>query len=301
MLGTNGKASLMQPLRKQLSRHFYRIMLLSILATILTWVIGFLLFNMIYQNKALNPANYYESQIPELVEFVNAQEGVMNPDFQTVLEERIPLEGIDYQIVNADGVMQYGSMEDQYITSREDVLTELNNNIYDGDKIIIYYPIIENGQHFQGVIGFRYELSFLMVNAESQPTLLSLFIFFLLVPFVYIYLFTYMIGKRWAKRMEEPFNEIIIGARKIENQDLDFTMHNNSNIKELHQLVAAFDKMKIALKEALEKQWGLEEERREMVAAVAHDLKTPLTIIQGHAEGILESNRGAYQTVYTVY
>lgn len=281
----------MQPLRKQLSRHFYRIMLLSILATILTWVIGFLLFNMIYQNKALNPANYYESQIPELVEFVNAQEDIMNPDFQTVLEERIPLEGIDYQIVNADGVMQYGSMEDQYITSREDVLTELNNNIYDGDKIIIYYPIIENGQHFQGAIGFRYELSFLMVNAESQPTLLSLFIFFLLVPFVYIYLFTYMIGKRWAKRMEEPFNEIIIGARKIENQDLDFTMYNNSNIKELHQLVAAFDKMKIALKEALEKQWGLEEERREMVAAVAHDLKTPLTIIQGHAEGILESNQ----------
>lgn len=179
----------MQPLRKQLSRHFYRIMLLSILATILTWVIGFLLFNMIYQNKALNPANYYESQIPELVEFVNAQEGVMNPDFQTVLEERIPLEGIDYQIVNADGVMQYGSMEDQYITSREDVLTELNNNIYDGDKIIIYYPIIENGQHFQGVIGFRYELSFLMVNAESQPTLLSLFIFSYLFR---LFIFTYL-------------------------------------------------------------------------------------------------------------
>ncbi|WP_179134491.1 HAMP domain-containing sensor histidine kinase [Oceanobacillus timonensis] len=281
----------MQHLRKQLSRHFYRIMLFSILATILTWVIGLLVFQLIYQNKTLNPANYYESQIPELVEFVNEQEDVLNPDNQTVLEEQIPLEGIDYQIVDTDGVMQYGSMEDRYIASREDVLTELNNNMYDGDKIVIYYPITDNEQHLQGAVGFRYELSVMSTNAESQPVLLTLLILCLLVPFVYIYLFTYIIGKRWAKRMEEPFNEIITGARKIENQDLNFTMHNNSNIQELHQLVAAFDKMKIALKEALEKQWSLEEERREMVAAVAHDLKTPLTIIQGHAEGILESNQ----------
>ncbi|WP_040984409.1 HAMP domain-containing sensor histidine kinase [Oceanobacillus jeddahense] len=281
----------MQHLRKQLSRHFYRIMLFSILATILTWVIGLLLFQLIYQNKTLNPANYYESQIPELVEFVNEQEDVLNPDNQAVLEERIPLEGIDYQIVDTDGVMQYGSMQDRYIASREDVLTELNNNIYDGDQIVIYYPITDNEQHLQGAVGFRYVLSVMSSNAESQPVLLSLFIFFLLVPFVYIYLFTYTIGKRWAKRMEEPFNEIITGARKIENQDLNFTIRNNSNIKELHQLIAAFDKMKTALKEALEKQWSLEEDRREMVAAVAHDLKTPLTIIQGHAEGILESNQ----------
>lgn len=32
--------------------------------------------------------------------------------------------------------------------------------------------------------------------------------------------------------------------------------------------------------------WKLEQDRREMVAALTHDLRTPLTIIQGHVEGL---------------
>lgn len=287
---TNGKANIMLALRKQLSRHFYRIMLFSILATLLTWILGFLLFTIINQNKTLNPANYYESQIPEMVDKVNAQDDILNPDNQAMLDKIIPLEGLDYQIVNAEGQIQYGSMSERYLTSREDVFTQLNKNIYDNNRIVVYYPIFDSGQNFLGAAGFRYQLSVISANAESRMLLFSLFIFAIITPFVYIFLCTFIIGRRWAKRMKEPFNEIIAGAGKIEKQDLNFTMHNQSNIKELHQLVAAFDKMKTALKEALEKQWGMEEERREMVAAVAHDLKTPLTIIQGHAEGILESN-----------
>lgn len=280
----------MLTLRKQLSRHFYRIMLFSILATLLTWILGFLLFTIINQNKTLNPANYYESQIPELVEMVNKQDNILDPDNQELLEKSIPLEGLDYQIVNTEGQIQYGSTTERYLSSSEDVYTQLNKNIYDGNQIVVYYPIFDSGQNFIGAAGFRYQLSVISANAESRAILLSLFIFAIITPFIYIFLFTYFIGRRWAKRMKEPFNEIIAGAGKIEKQDLNFTMHNQSNIKELHQLVSAFDKMKAALKEALEKQWSLEEERREMVAAVAHDLKTPLTIIQGHAEGILETH-----------
>ena len=43
------------------------------------------------------------------------------------------------------------------------------------------------------------------------------------------------------------------------------------------------------LTDSLQRQWQLEQQRTEQVAALAHDLKTPLTIIQGNAELLAES------------
>lgn len=53
----------------------------------------------------------------------------------------------------------------------------------------------------------------------------------------------------------------------------------------------AFEDMRSALKESLDRQLQLEQERKEMIAAISHDLRNPLTIIQGHAEGLLESGK----------
>ncbi len=46
--------------------------------------------------------------------------------------------------------------------------------------------------------------------------------------------------------------------------------------------------MKNALKESLNKQWIMEEDRKEIIKAIAHDLKTPITVIQGHVEVLME-------------
>ena len=45
--------------------------------------------------------------------------------------------------------------------------------------------------------------------------------------------------------------------------------------------------MKDELKDTLIKNWNMEEEKNNIISAIAHDVKTPLTIIRGHAE-ILE-------------
>jgi len=40
--------------------------------------------------------------------------------------------------------------------------------------------------------------------------------------------------------------------------------------------------MKDNLKISLERQWKTEQTQKEQIAALAHDLKTPLTVIQGN-------------------
>ena len=46
--------------------------------------------------------------------------------------------------------------------------------------------------------------------------------------------------------------------------------------------------MKEALRDSLYRQWNLEKSKEEQIAALAHDIKTPLTVIRGNAELMAE-------------
>ena len=68
---------------------------------------------------------------------------------------------------------------------------------------------------------------------------------------------------------------------------MDFTA-GKTKIAEIDRVLDAFDHMKLALKESLAKQWQDDKMRQEQLAALAHDLKTPLTIIRGNTELLLD-------------
>lgn len=59
--------------------------------------------------------------------------------------------------------------------------------------------------------------------------------------------------------------------------------------------------MKDNLKISLEKQWHAEQLQREQIAALAHDLKTPLTVIQGNIDLISETELDDEQRLYAGY
>lgn len=172
--------------------------------------------------------------------------------------------------------------------SQKELLNSFNTNLYDKKSIVKYYPTFNEQGEQIGAIGFRYKLSVAASNPNSQGLPIVTGFIFLVSPFVYFYLFSYLVGKRFSKKIEQPFKNLMVGARKIQNHDLDFQLIESKNTKELNQLVRAFEDMRMALKDSLLRQWQLEEERKEMVAAIAHDLRTPLTIIHGHVEGLID-------------
>ena len=59
--------------------------------------------------------------------------------------------------------------------------------------------------------------------------------------------------------------------------------------------------MKEALKISLKEQWKLERVRREQISALAHDIKTPITIVRGNVELLIETNQTEQQKEYTNY
>lgn len=90
-----------------------------------------------------------------------------------------------------------------------------------------------------------------------------------------------------ARIMRGSFNEMKGAARKIQKGNLEFDFPESS-IDEVQEMYASFDEMRQQLKESQELQDQYEQNRKELIANISHDLKTPLTSINGYVQGILD-------------
>lgn len=87
-----------------------------------------------------------------------------------------------------------------------------------------------------------------------------------------------------ARKMEP----LVDAAARVAACDLDFEV-GRSNVAQVDDVLLAMDAMRASLRDSLEAQWDAERRSREEVAALAHDLCTPLTVARGNAELLLES------------
>lgn len=85
----------------------------------------------------------------------------------------------------------------------------------------------------------------------------------------------------------KPVDELKQAAKRIESGDLDFTLESESD-DEFGELMQAFEQMRIRLKDTAEERIRMDNENKELISNIAHDLKTPLTTIKGYSEGILD-------------
>ncbi len=108
---------------------------------------------------------------------------------------------------------------------------------------------------------------------------------------------TLCLRRRLAARLK-LFGEV---SQKVGAQELDFTIPH-AGIREYDQALDAMEHMRDALYNSLSSQWAAQQEREAEIAALAHDLKTPLTLVGGNAEMLLdeelpESSRRMVETI----
>lgn len=120
--------------------------------------------------------------------------------------------------------------------------------------------------------------SFAELTRELFPILFGL----LLVLFIMIIgLLNYLVSRSIIK----PISILREGAERIKSGDLNFEIKAASN-DEIGQLNRTFEDMRIKLKESVNLQIQYEENRKELLSNISHDLKTPITSIIGYVEGI---------------
>ena len=91
-------------------------------------------------------------------------------------------------------------------------------------------------------------------------------------------------GRRFYRtRLAGPISAMDEAARRIAASDLDFSVGPQRS-DELGRLCEQFEAMRTELARTEGELWRAAENRRQVNAAFAHDLRTPLTVIRGQAE-----------------
>ena len=82
-------------------------------------------------------------------------------------------------------------------------------------------------------------------------------------------------------KLKEPLEILNSGAAHIMENDLDFAIPAPPGQDELGQLCSAFEKMRETLLANNQMLWRQAEERKQLNAAFAHDLRNPVTVLKG--------------------
>ena len=92
----------------------------------------------------------------------------------------------------------------------------------------------------------------------------------------------------WVYRsILRPLSKLQEATRKIRDGNLDFTLDIEED-DEIGELCQDFEEMRIRLKESAEQKIQYDNENKELISNISHDLKTPITAIKGYVEGILD-------------
>ena len=193
----------------------------------------------------------------------------------------------EYVIFTKDGQYAGGSIGREYSTAIWNTCME-GGRTRDGAYL---YSVIEREEE---ILILRYRMTAQFGNAALRSIFPSadwlLVVTILLEILLSLIAISFIFGKYLGKKIDK----LLTVVHKIEDQDLEFEIQK-SRLFEVDQALDALDHMRIALRQSLERQWYDDKMRQEQLSALAHDLKTPLTIIRGNAELLFDTSLSAEQ------
>jgi signal transduction histidine kinase len=136
------------------------------------------------------------------------------------------------------------------------------------------------------------EMTFLAENSEYVPLFIAAAVFMLLLMIAAIFFTNRMLTRRVVKSVTTPLDTLSYGVGQITGGNLSFRLDYLGK-DEFSPVCAAFNEMAERLQKSEESRRKDEESRRELIAGISHDLRTPLTSIKAYVEGI---EKGVAQT-----
>lgn len=182
-------------------------------------------------------------------------------------------------------------------------LYDLDKNYTDGNydeqlknegKLFLENPKLVKGRYYcvdrkDGYCVIKYDLKAHFAYPSLHkffPNLeFMLFISFIILFITIIILTAFSFGKNLKKELISLLEQV----EQIEKKELECET-NYCRVREFNEVLLSMDHMKKDLAQSLKRQWEIEQERKFHISALAHDIKTPLTIIKGNAELIREED-----------
>lgn len=221
------------------------------------------------------PANSVENAIRDQKEAIQASE-----PFDASL---VP-EGSRYALISHEGQVLDTDMDPKMLAEAREY-AQRGQNLF-GDRFYYQIPRADGVCVLQYYIKASYKDEALNQKLPSPEWLMNAVI----ITAAALYILVIFLGTRaFSKRLKNELAPLMEATNAIRNQDLEYRA-GPSGIWEFNQVLNSMDDMRLALKESLEQQWREEQEKQEQISALAHDIKTPLTIIKGNSELLAEDD-----------
>ena len=152
---------------------------------------------------------------------------------------------------------------------------KLKNRIYIIFTVIDVVPAVLAGVVLAALLGGREPTRAMLLNV-------------ILIMLCVIGITAAVLSALFSKSVAAPLARLTDAARSISDGNLDFVIPDESTIYEISELCIAFDRMRRSLIEANEEKIRFDEQNRELISNISHDLKTPITAVKGYVEGIMD-------------
>ena len=91
----------------------------------------------------------------------------------------------------------------------------------------------------------------------------------------------------YRNKLKKPIEELEMASQRIADNDLDFKI-TYENMDEMGHLCHEFDRMRGQLEENNRKLWHIIEDERALRSAIAHDIRSPLAVLKGYQEMLID-------------
>lgn len=251
---------------------------------LLIWAaISLFAFNLLINAGVIYPANYAEYRISEVSEQIKTA--------NEVTSDLIP-EVCRYVVFSDDGEVLSGNLDEKDVETAWKVL--LNNDNYSDGR---FYKIIIRPDEYvvlQYRLKSQYKSMWMNEHLPNPENLLTIFIIICCLGIIRIF------AKKFGSGIRKKMTPMREALEQIGDRNLDFKV-NYSGVREIDECLVALDDMRYALKTSLQKQWETEQEKNRQMSALAHDIKTPLTVVRGNSELLLETELTDEQKNYADY
>ena len=254
---------------------FWRYLLTTgavILALAVLWWLG---MSILIQMQFVYPASTAADGVDDLVYELEA--GAITP-------EEIPYYYRWAVFDRSRQVMDPGNMNRRQLSYAESALA--GDSIRHGIFYAQYHRMVELPTGETCVVQYDYSMPY---GLESLQTHLPEFQTCAILVLLGSWLLTgILLTKHFAGLLRRDAALLTTAAQTIARQRLDTPLEGRARVREFGQTLTAMEQLRVSLAQSLESQWAMEQQRQLELAALTHDLKTPLTVISGNAELLQE-------------